>query len=102
MTLIDTRRPAQPRRALMLALLVLVAAMVAAARVTAVSAADNAGGGDGPPPTTLSSDPRDDKQLGPIDTTGDRPDPKQLDELIAKARESKRVGVIVGLRMRFV
>jgi subtilisin family serine protease len=102
MTLLDRRRPARPRRTLILAALVLVAAILGALRVTAVSAADNAGGGDGPPPTTLSSDPRDDPALGPIDTTGDRPDPKQLDELIAKARENKRVGVIVGLRLRFV
>jgi subtilisin len=85
-----------------LAALLLVAAMMAAAHVTSAAAADNAGGGDGPPPTTLSSDPRDDPALGPIDTTEDRSDPKQLDELIAKAHESKRADVIVGLRMRFV
>jgi subtilisin family serine protease len=103
MALLDRRRPAQLRRTLILAAFVLVAAILGAVRVTAISAADNAGGGgDGAPPTTLSSDPRDDPALGPIDTTDDRPDPKQLDELIAKAHEGKRADVIVGLRMRFV
>jgi subtilisin len=102
MTLHDRRRPAQPRRTLILAALVLVAAILGAVRVTAISAADNAGGGNGAPPTKLGSDPHDDPALGPIDTTEDRPDPKQLEELTAKAQESKRVSVIVGLRMRFV
>src|SRR5262245_250021 len=98
MALLDRLRPTQPR----FATLVVVAAVVGAVCVTAGSAADSAGGGDGAPTTTLPSDPRDDPALGPIDTINDRPDPTQLEELIAKAHEGKRLGVIVGLRMRFV
>src|SRR5439155_2227299 len=102
MTLSDRRLPAQSRRALVLALLVVVAAVLAATLASTVRAAEGSGGGEGAPPVTLSSDPRDDPALGPIDTSGDRPDPKLLEQLLAKAKENKRVGVIVGLRMRFV
>ena len=102
MALTNRRRPAQPRRALMLLLLAVVVALVSGALASTVAAAGSGGGDGGAPAPTISSDPRDDPQLGPIDTTDQRPDRETLAKLIDKASESKRIGVIVGLRTRFV